>query len=218
MHTGNPLIDNTNAELIVGSDEAGRGNWAGPIVTVAVCVPRGWTGPPGLADSKTIKKEKHRFALRAVLLRDPTLSYIVVQSLPEAIDRIGVHKTNILDHQRAHKALVLQRSGTLLRIADGTLPLGPDIVSLPKADALVPAVSAASILAKTTLDLFMREAEKTHPGYDFGENKGYGTPKHMAGLQKLGPCPLHRRSFQPVKDALKAGQGNPIDLMGELPE
>lgn len=218
MHTGNPLIDNTDAELIVGSDEAGRGNWAGPLVTAAVCVPRGWVGPPGLADSKTIKKEERRFALRALLLRDPLLSYIVITSEPEAIDRMGIHRTNILDHQRAHKALVLQRRGTLLRIADGNLSLGADIVSLPKADALVPAVSAASILAKTTLDLFMREAEKTHPGYDFGENKGYGTPRHLEGLQKLGPCVLHRRSFQPVKDAQKAGQGNPIDLMRELPE
>jgi ribonuclease HII len=152
--------------------------------------------------------------LRKILLEDRAITYIILQSDSECIDRIGVHRANILDHQRAHAAIVIP-PGRVLRIADGNFPLGPDIVSLPKADALVPAVSAASILAKTTLDLFMREADKDHPGYGFRAHKGYGVPAHQAALQKLGPCPIHRRSFQPVLDALR---GTPVDLMRELPE
>lgn len=199
MHTGNPRIDESQSELIVGSDEAGRGNWAGPIVVVAVAVPRGWKPPLGLTDSKKIKNEAFRFSLRALLLKDPALSYKIIQSEAEHIDRVGVHRANILGHVNAHRSIVLQHQGSALRIADGDFPLGDDIVSLPKADALIPAVSAASILAKTTLDLFMRELHVKFPQYGFDRSHGYGTPQHEAALAQHGPCEAHRRSFEPVR-------------------
>jgi len=221
MHTGNPRIDNTTADLIVGSDEAGRGNWAGPLVTAAVCVPRGWQPPPGVTDSKQVKQEARRYALRDALLRDKTLSWVIVQSHPESIDRIGVQKANIRDHLAVHESILIPGGAgrTLLRIADGNLPLGADIVSLPKADVLVAAVSAASIFAKTALDQYMRDMDKAYPGYDFGNCKGYGTPAHEAGLKRLGPCIIHRRSFAPIRAYLTpASTATPTDLFDEMPE
>ncbi len=225
LQTGNPDIDESTHSLIAGSDEAGRGNWAGPLVTAVVCVPQGWKPPPGVTDSKQVKDERKRFQLRDALLRDKTISWCVLLCHPEVIDQTGVHQANIREHRAVHRALRHQnrplRKGEALHIADGNLPFDEEdeIVSLPKADALIPAVSAASILAKTALDEHMREMGRVYPGYDFGSNKGYGSPTHAEALKRLGPCPIHRRSFEPVRAALKPAKIETcLDLFAELPE
>jgi len=218
MQTGNPRIDSSTAELICGSDEAGYGAWAGPLVVVSVCVPRDWVGPKGLTDSKKLK-EARREDLFEFLMRDPQVQRVTHFIGSEEVDKIGVYRANIGAHLAVHASL--SETGCL-HVADGNLDLGPDIVSLPKADALVPAVSAASIIAKVRRDREMVGYDRTYPGYDFAGSKGYGVPKHQAGLSLLGPCKIHRMSYAPVAAAVQRmaviEQDDAMALMDGLPQ
>ena len=215
MQTGESRIDQSTHSLIVASDEAGYGAWAGPLVVAAVAAPRDWVPPAGLTDSKKLT-EARREALYTLLSIDKSITRWIVSVYPQIIDGAGVYKANLAHHLSVHG--YFQRTYTdALHVADGNLPLGDAIVSLPKADALVPAVSAASILAKVTRDRLMRDLGKEYPGYGFEHHMGYGVPAHEEALQKLGPCPIHRMSYAPVKAYVRS-EVNILDLLDELSE
>lgn len=206
-----------HTEYVVGSDEAGFGAWAGPLFVVSVCVHRDWTPPQGLTDSKKLT-EARREALLLKLLDDPKVQHVVEVVEPPDIDRTGVYQANVAAHKAAHRGFDPEWG---LHIADGNLDLGLDIESLPKADALVPAVSAASIFAKVLRDRWMVLLGKEFPGYGFEVHRGYGVPAHQAALLKLGPCKAHRMSYAPVAAARK-GLPQPgssvLDMLADLPQ
>lgn len=189
---------------VVGSDECGYGAWAGPLVVCAVAVPVGWVGPPELNDSKQLTP-----AQRAVLygeLQDLTMFIAGVESAD--IDKYGVKASLVTAH--AHALLrVLEKYPDAEVIVDGIvrIPQVPQARCVPKADSIYPAVMAASIIAKVNRDFVMRQYHKEYPHYGFDSNVGYGGGKnhaHTLGLAKHGVCPLHRRSYAPIKAALAA--------------
>jgi len=212
--TGNAFIDNSSAEWVIGSDEVGYGSWAGPLLVCATLVHRNWTAV-GVGDSKKIvEKERSRICD----LFKSTTPHLLVWVTPEKIDELGVYKALLGAHQTAILGLISQAKSTPLVIVDGfpqgTGPIGvPNAVGLPKADGLIPAVGLASIIAKVTRDRHMQKESQTYPGYGFGNHKGYGTPEHEMALDKLGVCPIHRKSYAPVRKRLETpgmGKDDPL--------
>lgn len=204
--SGHPRIDSWKS-VVVGSDEAGYGSLAGPLVVCAASAPIGWDDAR-VTDSK-LNSPKARERLYEEFFRDPRFIFHVVVAQPEVIDRDGVWKTLCGAHQTALFGVACRAQGPLLGVVDGTLPVDEydlpfERLSLPKADQKVPECSLASIVAKVTHDRLMLELEKAHPGYGFSSNQGYGTTVHKEALRKLGPCPAHRRSYGPVREALEA--------------
>lgn len=182
--------------LIAGVDEAGRGPLAGPVAVAAVILDPAHP-IAGLDDSKKLT-EARREALYPQII-EHALAHCVVMVTPEEIDRINIYQATMAGMCRALAGLSLQPHEALI---DGNaVPrelccAGRAIVG---GDALEPAISAASILAKVTRDRWMVGLDEAHPGYGFAVHKGYGTPAHLEALKRLGPCPHHRRSFAPVK-------------------
>jgi ribonuclease HII len=182
---------------IVGIDEVGRGCWAGPLVAGAVMLHEPIAG---LRDSKKLsKKERERLS---ALIRQ-SAGYGLGWVSPAEIDSIGLTAAVSLAMQRA----LDQIDGTIDRIIiDGSfnfLPGTPHVDTLIKADDLVPAVSAASIIAKVTRDSYMAEQDEHYPDYGFSHHVGYGTALHREKLMKYGVNELHRRSFKPIKALLQ---------------
>lgn len=183
--------------MIVGIDEVGRGCWAGPLVAGAVLL-----GEPiaGLKDSKKLSK-KQREKLDAEI-RVSALGYGLGWVTPAEIDELGLTKAVGLAMERA-LSYITQAYSEL--IVDGNYnyfagnPLARAVIG---ADNLVPAVSAASIIAKVARDKFMADAATTFPGYAFEKHVGYGTKAHASALQTLGLCDMHRRSFKPIQALL----------------
>jgi ribonuclease HII len=185
--------------LVAGVDEAGRGPLAGPVVAAAVILD---VRAPilGLADSKQLSPRRREQLFDEI--RAKALCCSVAQASVEEIDRLNILQATMLAMQRAVKGLRLKPNKVLV---DGNrLPslevLAEAVIS---GDALVPAISAASILAKVTRDRLLDELHALHPGYGFDRHKGYGTAQHMLALQTLGPLAIHRRSFSPVARALQ---------------
>lgn len=182
--------------LIAGVDEAGRGPLAGPVVTAAVILDP--SRPiDGLDDSKVLA-EPVRAGL-AVLIRERALAFAVCVVDPVEIDRINILRATLAGMTRA---LMRLSPAPLLALIDGN-HLPKDLPCPGRAviggDASEPAISAASILAKTERDRLMRDWDAVHPGYGFARHKGYPTPEHLEALERLGPCPIHRTSFAPVR-------------------
>lgn len=205
--TGNLRIDDGTEPWIVGSDEVGTGCLAGPVVVAAVAVPRGWADSR-VIDSKKLsgaRGEARRKVVCSELLIGPDAFPSAVQAITVAdIDRLGVYEANIVAHISALQGVLEDIDDERVVVVDGTLPVnrfGIDhpIIALPKADDKVPAVSLASIMAKTTRDAVMRKLAKDYPGYGLDRNVGYGTKEHKAALEELGPCALHRMSFTPCR-------------------
>lgn len=220
MHTGNPEIDNSTADWIVGSDEAGYGAWAGHLAVAAAAVPRGW-GDSRVMDSKAFSgnretQERARAKVFKEFIEDPKGTYWVCK-LAEAkeIDRVGVWGTLHQLHEAAQTEVVKMLEGSVLRVVDGNLQI-PGAIALPKADALVPAVSLASIVAKASRDALMTNLAQQHPGYGFERNKGYGTPEHIKGLNHLKPCDIHRHSYSRIAKLVEATE--PKEAWLDLPE
>jgi ribonuclease HII len=187
---------------VAGVDEAGRGPLAGPVVAAAVIL-----NPArpirGLADSKALEHEE-RVRL-AKLIRERALCYAIAWADAEEIDSINILQATMLAMRRALLGLPIPPQQVLV---DGNRCPCPDGLgfecvyeSVIKGDAKVSAISAASILAKTTRDALMCELDLRYPGFSLSGHKGYGTPTHVAALNCLGPSPLHRRSFSPVRGA-----------------
>ncbi len=189
--TATPLI-------VAGVDEAGRGPLAGPVVAAAVVLDPA-RPIAGLADSKTLAPQR-REAL-AGEIRARAWAWAIAQAEVDEIDRINILQASLLAMQRAVAGLKLEPE---LVLVDGNrAPALPCAVrTIVKGDVLEPAISAASILAKVTRDALMREMDCRYPGYGFARHKGYPTPEHLEALRRLGPCPLHRRSFAPVMAVL----------------
>jgi len=193
-----------SALLIAGVDEAGRGPLAGPVVASAVILDP--TKPiSGLNDSKKLT-EAQRDEL-APLIRERALAWAVAYGDVEEIDRINILQSTLQTMLRALRSLSLRPHHVQV---DGNKL--PDLLQLPynctgeaiiDGDAIIPAISAASILAKTVRDALMVEMDGKYPGYGFASHKGYSTPAHLRALQELGPCIIHRRTFAPVRIALE---------------
>ena len=188
--------------LLAGVDEAGRGPRAGPVVAAAVILdPR--RPIEGLADSKRLTA-KRRERLHDFIC-ERALCCSVAEASVEEIDRLNILHATMLAMQRAVAGLRLR--ARLVLVDGNRLPqLDVPAEAVVRGDALVPAISAASIVAKVRRDRLCQQLEEQYPDYGFATHKGYGTAAHLAALQRLGPCPQHRRSFAPVAAAL-AEQG-----------
>jgi len=184
------------ATRVAGVDEAGRGCLAGPVVAAAVVVPPGFAHRT-LDDSKKLTAAR-REAVFAELVADGRLVIGIGQAEVEEIDRLNILRASHLAMERAIRALPEPPDGLLI---DG-LPIRPFPFchkAVVDGDALCLSIAAASVVAKVTRDRWMGEADSQHPGYGFAQHKGYGTAKHLAALRGLGPSPVHRRTFGPVR-------------------
>ncbi|HET7845302.1 MAG TPA: ribonuclease HII, partial [Xanthomonadales bacterium] len=181
---------------IAGVDEAGRGPLAGPVVVAAVVLDPN-RRVRGLADSKVLAEDV-REKLYEKIVRT-ALAYHVVAIEVEEIDRINILQATLAGMARALAALVPTPTKALF---DGNM-LPRELCCPAKAvvdgDAIHGCISAASILAKVTRDRLMRALDDEFPGYGFAAHKGYSTPEHFEALNRLGPCPQHRKSFAPVR-------------------
>lgn len=188
--------------MILGIDEVGRGPWAGPLVIGAVVLPDGLSIAE-LADSKKLSAKK-RVELDA-LIRQQALGYGLGWVQAEELDSVGLSAALRLATIRAVEAVKVPYHEIII---DGTINFlkdtskGQYVTTMAKADALVPAVSAASIIAKVARDAFMSEQDTLYPEYGFSKHVGYGTAAHQKALELYGVTPLHRRSFAPIKKLL----------------
>lgn len=194
--------------LIIGVDEVGRGCLAGPVAACAYVFHPGVERIPGLKDSKALT-ERQREALEEILLTSGRHGY--GEASNAEVDELGINPANHLAMRRAVLALGIEDLRGYAIVVDGNrVPplhdLNPGrLQCVIKADASVPAVSAASVLAKLRRDKFMVAAALQYPGYGFDSHVGYITPQHVQAVTTLGPCPLHRMSFAPL--APKKGKG-----------
>ncbi|MGH6639389.1 MAG: ribonuclease HII [Polaromonas sp.] len=185
--------------LMAGVDEAGRGPLAGPVVAAAVILDD--LNPiKGLADSKkltALRREKLYDEIRA-----KALCCSIALASVEEIDSLNILQATLLAMKRAVEGLRLKPNKVLV---DGNrLPtLGILAEAIVKGDALVPSISAASILAKVYRDRWCDEFHLEYPQYGFAGHKGYGTAVHLAALREHGACPQHRKSFAPVAEVLR---------------
>ena len=181
-------------ELIAGVDEVGRGPLAGPVVAAAVILPKACK-IPGLNDSKKIPKYKHKEIYEAVLQNAIAIGIGIKDN--HVIDQVNIYEATKLAMMEAIGQLEPQPQHLLIDAMKLDLPISQ--TSIIKGDANSLSIAAASIVAKVTRDQMMEEFDRKYPGYDFAQNAGYGTAKHLAGLDQLGVTPIHRRSFEPVK-------------------
>ena len=196
--------------FIAGVDEAGRGCCAGPVCAAAVIFTDRSRIPAGVNDSKQLT-HRQRMELREAILAEPTALTGVAMVDQDEIDRTDILRATWLAMRNAILALP--------QAADFALVDGNPVKGLPvpsesivKGDAKSASIAAASILAKTSRDLFMLEAAKQYPQYQFEVHKGYCTKLHTNLIRQYGPCPLHRKTFEPVRSIL-----NPPDtVQGEF--
>jgi ribonuclease HII len=183
-------------QVVAGVDEAGRGPLAGPVV-VAACILDPARPIVGLADSKVLTAAK-REALDLEIRARARCYHVVTIGIRE-IERRNILQATLFGMRRALAGLAIAPE---LALIDGnTLPkrLPMAAKAVVDGDALEPCISAASILAKVARDRMMIAFDRRYPGYGFAEHKGYSTPDHLAALNRLGPCPIHRVDFAPVR-------------------
>ena len=185
-------------KLIAGVDEAGRGPLAGPVIAAAVILDE--TKPiEGLADSKVLSATRREEL--AQLIRERALCWALGRAEVEEIDRLNILRASLLAMKRAVETLSL--SPELVLVDGNQAPeLGCSVQTVVRGDASVPAISAASILAKVARDAEMGELDRHFPGYGFSQHKGYPTPAHREALERQGVSPVHRCSFAPVQRLL----------------
>ncbi len=207
------------AGLQAGIDEVGRGCLAGPVVAAAVILPEGAV-IPGLADSKTVPPSRRNGLAAEIGMVARSWGLGVIW--PREIDRINILQATLKAMCTA--ATVLKIHPRLLLI-DGnqTIPghffsprhwdYVPQQQAVIRGDARIPAISAASIVAKTFRDILMEKLDRRYPGYGFSQHKGYGSKEHFMALSKLGPCPMHRLTFHGVDHTAKQ---KPAPVQGSL--
>lgn len=185
--------------IIAGVDEVGRGCWAGPLFACVAIINSEKNGKNNwfLRDSKTIPKHKRQLANDLAIKE--CIEYSLGSVSAAEIDTLGLTKATSLAMTRAIMKIKSQYDEL---IVDGNINYLKEYVNskcLIKADSLVPAVSAASIIAKVARDNYMIKLDNNYPYYNFKNNVGYGTKEHIESLQKYGPCPEHRKSYKPIK-------------------
>jgi ribonuclease HII len=185
-------------KLVAGVDEVGRGPLAGPVVAAAVILDA-TRSIEGLADSKTLSPRRREEL--SILIEEHALCWALGRAEVEEIDRLNILQASLLAMQRAVKALSLLPQCVMV---DGNQSPSLDcrVQTVIRGDATIPAISAASILAKVTRDREMSELDERYPGYGFSRHKGYPTSMHIEAIKRLGICPIHRRSFAPVRQLL----------------
>lgn len=190
---------------IAGVDEAGRGAWAGPIVSAAVIMPR-YAIVDGIRDSKLLSLKRREELYEHIL--EHALAWAVGIIDADEIDRRGIEYANKQSMIMAVSQLAAQADFV---VTDGNR--GPDFgvpsKTIIDGDALVYSIAAASIIAKVTRDRLMREAHALYPAYGFEQHVGYGTTLHQQMIEEHGPTPLHRKSFQPIRRLIAAVEGQP---------
>jgi len=181
--------------LICGVDEAGRGPLAGPVFAACVVL-REDERIDGLADSKLLTPERREEL--AVQIRARALAWAIASASVQEIDRLNILHASLLAMRRAVGQLAIEPHEVLV---DGLhCPQVPfPVRAIVDGDALIAQISAASILAKTARDALMVQLHALYPAYGFDSHKGYSTPQHLEALQRFGICPIHRRSFAPVR-------------------
>lgn len=190
--------------IVAGLDEAGRGAWAGPVYAAAVVLPtdtRVIKLLGGVQDSKRMTPlQRNRWQ---GCIQSAAISWTIGSATHQEIDKLGIVPATCLAMQRAIDEMVYEPTYLLvdyIQISDCAYPQ----ISLTKGDCRSLSIAAASVLAKTARDAYMVELDHHFPGYGFARHKGYGTRQHHAALAKLGPCPVHRYSFRPIKNEVEA--------------
>ncbi|BDT66378.1 ribonuclease HII [Comamonadaceae bacterium OS-1] len=184
--------------LVAGVDEAGRGPLAGPVVAAAVILDE--RQPiAGLADSKKLTAKRRAQLYDEILAK--ALCCSIAEASVEEIEKLNILQATMLAMQRAVQGLRL-KPGHVLVDGNRVPVLAMTSEAIVQGDALVPAISAASILAKVTRDRWCAQVDADYPQYGFAGHKGYGTAAHLAALQAHGACPLHRKTFAPVTAVL----------------
>ena len=176
---------------VAGVDEVGRGALCGPVVTAAVILGDDFD-TDGLDDSKRLTaRQRERLAIR---VRESARCWAIGQADSDEIDRINILQATLVAMRRAVEGLELRPD---LVLVDALVIPGVDIAqrSIIKGDAISVSIAAASILAKVTRDSLMHELDARHPGYDLGRNMGYACARHLEALRRMGPTPIHRRTF-----------------------
>jgi ribonuclease HII len=183
---------------IAGVDEAGMAPLAGPVVAAAVILPRDFR-PRGIDDSKQVDAaDRERLCAE---IKAAAVCWAVGITTHEEIDAINIYRAGLLAMRRAVEGLAARPEHVLLdarRLPEVDIPQD----GIVHGDALSLTIAAASIVAKTTRDAMMCEYDRAYPGWGFARHKGYPTAEHFAALEALGVCPLHRRSFAPIRQAL----------------
>ena len=197
-------LESDAGEVVAGIDEAGRGPWAGPVVAAAVLLDYGALGKDlltGINDSKALTSAR-RAALYDTLMASQAARFGTGLATVKEIDVSNILQATLLAMARAYEALGV--------VADCALVDGDKAPALPcavktvvKGDSLSLSIAAASIIAKVTRDRLMAELAELHPGYGWETNQGDGTAEHREALNRLGATPHHRKSYAPVRKALK---------------
>lgn len=228
--SGAKRIDEGPEQVILGSDEAGYGCMAGPLIVGAVAVHRDWYDPE-VTDSKDMTQKQRdtiveRYSDMAYMAYQPAASRVLCflqVFTAKDTDRLNVYTAQQMGHAAAiHfildkvKEIGAWHGERICVVMDGNLPLDRvrsvpldargvgHLQGLVKADLKVPAVSLASVFAKTAQVRKMEEFDKVYPEYGFASHHGYDTPEHREALNRLGPCPIHRQNYRPVRDAVEA--------------
>ena len=191
------LLRDQGFRFVAGTDEAGRGALAGPLVAAAVILPPDFDRT-GINDSKLLTEAQRERGYERIVAG--AVAWSVARATPQRIDSYGLHRSNISLLRRAVKRLGVEADYAL---TDGfPVPRMPcTSLAIKKGDAVAASVAAASIVAKVTRDRMMRRLHRRFRDYRFDTNKGYGTPEHWAALDRLGPTPVHRLSFAGVGQA-----------------
>ncbi|HSW37262.1 MAG TPA: ribonuclease HII [Candidatus Saccharimonadales bacterium] len=184
--------------MLVGIDEVGRGCWAGPVVAAAVIL-----GQPisGLKDSKQLSKQQRQRLAANIQVQAAAIGIGWVQ--PAEVDKLGLTEAVRLSMRRALDQISMSYDQIIIDGNYNFFPDNPKSQAVIKADGSVPAVSAASIVAKVARDKFMAEASLKYPDYGFEKHVGYGTALHLVKLKELGVSEIHRHSYKPIQFLLE---------------
>lgn len=188
---------------LAGVDEAGRGPLAGPVVAAAVVLPSDWIGNgipsnlESLNDSKQLTSDQREIFFK-IITAEPAIRSAIATIDAAIIDQINILRAT---HKAMAEALALLNPQPEHILVDGNhvKSLPHPQTALVKGDSRSYSIAAASVLAKVTRDRLMLEYDRTWPQYGFAEHKGYGTPQHLEAIARFGPCPIHRRTFAPLK-------------------
>ncbi len=192
---------NLGCKYICGIDEVGRGPLAGPVVAAAVILKKD-SYFPGLTDSKKLSKQKREELYKKII--SEALAYSIVEVDNIEIEKYNIYNATKIAMERAIRKLSIKPDFLLI----DAMPLNIENIksySIIKGDEKSVSIAAASVIAKVHRDTIMENYAKKYPYYDFENNMGYGTKKHLEGLQKHGICEIHRKDFEPIKTMIKKG-------------